>query len=280
MSLIKLEPFENVSAAGTAFLKTTRLWPFTLEFIAIELGGGPAPTKAQLTSIKVRFGQKQVWEITGAQLLSVNLFDGRPNTATVLLLPFANFRAATLEQRFIGAPDFGQLGVREVTLEIAVAGGVAPTLVAWASVQPSKLLTPAQNLLFRALLRTPLNYAAAVVDQPINLSYAAAGGGILRAAHVFSAVATRLKVKRDGLDIFEDIGVALNNGILDELGHDPQPNIFHLVFNDDDNELKNLSSIRDDGQGGSLIPTQFLLTTNAAINADAIADAFVNLNGL
>lgn len=280
MALIKLEPFENVSAAGTALLKTTRLWPNTLESIVLLLGGGPAPTKAQISRIVVRFGAKPVWDVTGSQLNSINLYEGRPSAATVLTLNFSEPRARSIESQFIGAPDFSVIGQREVTLEVTLAGGVAPTLEAWAEVAPPKLLSPTYNALFRALLRTPLAPSAAVVEQPQQINYGQAGGSLLRRMHFFSALVTQVKVKRDGLDYFEAVPVAVNNAILDELGHDPQANVYTLDFVPDDNQSKALTTIRNDQQGGSLVPQQILLTTSGAGAFDVIADVFAHLNGV
>lgn len=279
MAKIKLESFENVGNGKTALLKTTRLWPNTLEYIALKLGG--TFTKANISQIKVRFGTKVVWDITGSQLNSMNLFEGRTATATVLTLPFGNTRARHLEQQYIGAPDFGALGVRQVDIEVAVSGATDPiTLEAWAEVAPPKLLSPAQNLLFRALLRTPLSPSAAVVDQPQQINYGQAGGSLLRRIHFFTALVTKLKIKRDGLDYYEDVDSALNNALLDEAGWDPQAGIFTFNAIEDDNELKALTSIRDDGQGGSLVPQQILMTTSGAGAFDVVADVFTNLNGL
>lgn len=278
MSKIKLEQFENVQANGTAVLTTERLWPNTLEYLALVLGG--TFTKAMITRLVIKFGQKVVWDVTGSQLLSINLFEGRPNTATVLICPFSNSRARHLEQQYIGAPDFGAMGVRKVTIEVTIAGATAPTLAAWAEVAPPKLLSPAQNLLFRALFRQPLTPSAAVVDQAQQINYAQPGGALLRRMYFFSALVTKLKIKRDGLDYYEDIDLALNNAILDENGWDPQANIFTFNAVEDDNEMRALVSVRNDGKGGSLVPQQILMTTSGSGAFDVVSDVFAPLNGI
>jgi hypothetical protein len=277
--LIKLEGFENVGNGKTALCSTTRLWPVTLEYIALVLGG--TFTKAHISQIKVKFGTKVVWDITGSQLSSMNLFEVRPATATVLTLPFFNYRARDLEQMYIPAPDFGAIGVRKVDIEVSVSGATDPiTLDAWASVAPPKLLTPAQNLLFRAFFRQQLAPSAAVTDQPQQLNYGQAGGALLRRMHFFSALVTKLKIKRDGLDFYEDVALALNNALLDEQGWDPQASIFTFNAIADDNELKALTSVRDDGAGGSLVPQQILMTTSGAGAFDVVSDTIIGLNGI
>lgn len=279
MALIKLEQFENVVANGVAILNTDRLWPLTLEYIALVLGGG-AFTKAMITQIKVRFGTKVVWDLTGSELNSINLFEVRPATATVLVLPFFNVRARDLTQMYIPAPDFGALGVRRVTVEVTITGATTPTLEAFASVVPPKLLSPAQNQIFRAIIPTQLSPSAAVTDQAQQINYAQAGGALLRKLHFFSALVTFVGIKRDGLDYFERVPLALNNALLDEQGWDPQASIYTVNLVPDDNELKALTSIRDDQAGGSLVPQQILMSTSAGGAFRVLADVLVPLNGI
>jgi len=279
MSLIKLEPFENVAPTGVAVLNTDRLWPYTCEYLQLTLGGG-AFTKAMLTNLKIRFGTKVVWDLSGAQLNSLNLFEVRPQAVTVLTIPFYNVRARDISQMYVGAPDFAALGVRRVTVEATITGATTPTLTARASVVPPGLLAAGANRLFRALLRTPLSPAAAVQQQPQMINYGQAGGALLRKLHFFSALVTSISIKRDGLDYFEDVPLAENNAQLDEQGWDPQANIYSVNFIPEDNELKALTSIRDDGAGGSLVPQQILMTTSGAGAFDVISDVLIPLNGI
>lgn len=284
MSRIILEPFSNNGAVGTMYLKTTRIFPNTLEAVIIQLGGGVAPTKAQLSRIVVKLGNstKPIWDITGAQLNSLNLYEGRPNTATVLVLPFTNTRARTVESQMIGGVDFGAIGVREMTIEITVSGGTTPTLTAWAEVAPPKLFGEGapENQLFRALLTTPLTFTGALARFPQNIATAAQGGALLRRLQFFAAEVTSFELRRDGNPYFEDTPLAVNNAYLDELGHDPQASIYTFDAIDDDNESKALAQVRADAGGLSLIPTQYLITVSGAATVPTIADVFANLNGL
>jgi Viral coat protein P2 N-terminal domain len=279
---IQLEPFQNVSAAGTALLTTTRIWPNTLEYIAITLGGGVAPTKAQLSRVLVRLGSKPIWDVTGSEIASICLYEGRTATATVLILPFANWFARSIPEQYLGAIDFGQVGVRDMTFEITIAGGTTPTVSAIAEVAPPKVLDPQSNVLFRALLRTPLSPGAAATFAPQLINYGQAGGALLRRLFFFSALVTALEIKRDGLDIFEQIPLALNNAIQSEqFPHAPQANIFTYDVIEDDIESKALTTIRMDSKKAvSLIPQQILTSLSAGGTFDCVADVFANLNGL
>ena len=284
MAKILLEPFRNVSAAGVASMETTRIYPNTLEYIAVRLGGGTPPTKAQLSRIQVKLGQstKPIWDITGAELNSINLYEGRPNTATVLILPFANPRARTVEAQMIGALDMGAIGIRQLLLEITIAGGVTPALDAWAEVSPPKLFGEGapENQLFRALLTAPISFTGAVNRFPQNIPTAAQGGALLRRIHFFSALVTSYELRRDGIAYHEDVPLAVNNAILDELGHDPQASIYTFDATEDDNESKALAQVRADAQGLSLIPQQHLVSVSGAGTFNVSSDVFANVNGL
>jgi hypothetical protein len=279
-----LETFSNPGIVTTQILKTERVYPNTLEALILQLGGGVAPTKAQLTRIVAKLGasNKPIWDITGAQLNSLNLYEGRPNTATVLVLPFSNSRARTVESQMIGALDMGAVGQRQVTLEVTVGGGTTPTITAWAEIAPPKLFGPGaqENQLFRAILTTPLTFAAAATRSPQVIATAAAGGALLRRLNFFSATVTSFELQRDGTPYFEDTPLAVNNAYLDELGHDPQASIYTYDAIDDDNEAKALAQVRADKNGLSLIPERFLLTISGAGDVPTIADVFANINGL
>lgn len=281
MAKIQLEPFQNVSAAGTALMTTTRIWPNTLEYVAITLGGGVAPTKAQLTRILLRLGSKPIWDVTGSEIASICAYENRTATATVLILPFANFDARNVSEQYLGAIDFGAVGVRDMTFEITIAGGTTPTLSALAEVAPPKVLDPSSNVLFRALLRNPIAPASAATFLPLLLNYGQAGGALLRRLWFFSNLVTALEVKRDGLDIYEQIPLATNNAILLELQNLPQANIFTYDLIEDRIESKALTTIRKDSkQNVSLIPQQILASLSAGGAFDVVSDVFANLNGL
>lgn len=282
MAKIQLEAFNNVSAAGTAIMTTTRIYPNTLEYLALTLGGGVAPTKAQLTRLLIRLGQKPIWDVTGSEIASICLYEGRTATATVLILPFANWFARSIAEQYLGAIDFGAVGVRDMTLEVTIAGGTTPTLSAIAEVAPPKVLDPASNLLFRALLRNPIAPASAATFLPLLINYGQAGGALIRRLWFFSALVTALEIKRDGLDILEQIPLALNNAVLSEsFPHTPQANIFTYDVIEDDIESKALTTIRKDSKGVvSLIPMQILASLSGGGAFDVISDVFANLNGL
>jgi hypothetical protein len=277
MPRIKLEPFENVVANGQAVLTTEALWPNTLEQLVFTLGG--TFTKTMIARLQVKFGTKTVVDVTGAQLTDLNEFEGRVQTATVLSLPFMNTRARTLVQQYLYAPDFRALGTRKVQILVDIVGATNPTLSAKADIVAPGLLGANGNLVFRQLYRTPLTPSAAVAEQPQQINYGQSKGARLRGLHFFSPLVTQLAIKRDGVKNFEDVPLAEQNALLTEARWVPQTNVFSWVADEDDNADKLLTSIRADGQGGSLIPQQILMWTSGAGAFDVIADVVAGLDG-
>lgn len=281
MAKILLEPFQNVVATGQAQLTTQRIWPNTLEYIMLLLGGTTF-TKAMITNLQVRLGQKTVWYATGTDVQTLNSYENRPSTATYLSLDFANAFARTPKQQYLGAVDFGSIGVRDLTLLVTITGATAPTLVAYAEVAPPKTLDAASNLLFRAILQTPLAPSGATAFQPFLINYGQSGGALLRRLlFAQQTIVTAVEVKRDGLDIYEQIPVALANDVETELFKIPQASNFVVDFVEDDIESKALTSVRADSNGNiSLIPQLINISHSGAGAYNVYADVFANLNGL
>jgi Viral coat protein P2 N-terminal domain len=284
MAKILLEPFQNVVATGQAQLTTQRIWPNTLEYISLILGGTTF-TKNQITNLQVRLGQKTIWYIgSGTDMQAINSYEGRATSATLLTLPFANPFARTPKQQYLGAIDFGSIGVRDLTILVTITGATAPTLVAYAEVAPPKTLDAASNLLFRAILQTPIASAASTTFQPFLINYGQSGGALLRRLVFATALANivALEIKRDGLDIFEQITFAnYNNMTLELFPHAQQVGYEIYDAIEDDIESKALTSVRADSQGNiSLIPQQINVSLNGAQSLNVYADVFANLNGL
>lgn len=304
MSRILLEPMRNVPAAGvqgTMYMTTTRIYPNTLEAVIFKFADTNAQnipiTKNLITRLVVKLGSstKPIWDVTGDELNSINRYEGRSDTPNVLTLPFSNIRARTVESQMIGALDFGQVGIREMTVEISVTppAGSNPVVTAWAEVSPPKLFGKGapENQIFRALLRTPITFTGALARFPQNIASAAQGGALLRRIHFFSPnftvaqvpnsnIVTSYEMRRDGVAFHEDTPFDAQAGVLDEWGQNPQPNVYTFDAIMDDNESKALAQVRADAGGLSLIPVQHLITTNAGGTIDAVTDNFANINGL
>jgi Viral coat protein P2 N-terminal domain len=275
--LIKLDQFENVIATGVAKMTTDRVWPNVVEYIVLVLGGG-ALTKAMITRLVLKFGPKIMWDLSATQLQTLNSYDVDGAPVTHLFLPFANHRARTLEQQYIGAPDFGALGIKDLTIEATIAGATTPTLAAYASIVPTGILRAGPSQLCRLLRRTQLNPSGAVTEQAqTTLDLGASAGALVRRINFFSALVTRLRLKRDGLDYYEDVDLTTNNTLTTRTGHVPQANVFTLDMIEDDNEMKTLTTVRKEA-GGSFVPQQILMTTSGGAAFDVISDILASPN--
>ncbi len=278
MNLRELDQFENVVATGRAKMVTDIIWPNVCEYVVLILGG-TSLTKAMLTQIIVKMGKKQVMEFTGTQLQSMNSYDVDGAPLTHLFIPFYNSRARTLEQQYAGAPDFGALGLRELTIEVQITGATAPTLTAKASIVPQGILRAGAARLCRTILRTQLNPAAAVTEQAQSaISLGAHAGMLVRRIHFFSALVTQLRVKRNSSDIYEKVTLADNNAILTRTGHVPQANIFTLDAIEDDNELKWMTTLQGEGAQAAFVPMQILMNTSAGGAFDVLTDGYADPN--
>lgn len=304
MSRIQLEPVRNIPGAGVqgvAYLTTTRIYPNTLEALLLRFTDTSANntpiTKTGVARIVVKLGSstKPIWDLTGDELNAINRYEGRSDTPNVLTLPFSNIRARTVEAQMYGALDFGEVGIRELNLEITCTppAGSIPGISCMAEVSPPKLFGQGarENKLFRALLRTPVTFTGALNRYPVTIATAAQGGALLRRIHFFSPgytvaqlpnaqIVTSYEMRRDGVAFHEDTTFDFQAGVLDEWGQNPLPNVYTFDAIMDDNESKALAQVRADKGGLSLIPVQHLVTTNAGGAIDVLADTFANINGL
>jgi len=281
MAKILLEPFQNVVATGQAQLTTQRIWPNTLEYVGLVLGGTTF-TKAMITNLQVRLGQKTIWYwSSGTDIQTMNTYENRVAAATYLSLNFANWFARTPKQQYLGSIDFGSVGVRDLTILVTITGATAPTLTAYAEVAPPETLDAASNLLFRAIIQTPLAPSSATVFQPFLINYGQAGGALLRRLLFVTNLVTAVEVKRDGLDIFEQIPLAVFQANESEQFHTQTANNVFVDFIEDNIESKALTSVRADSKGNiSLIPQLINLSHSGAGAYNCQADVLANLNGL
>lgn len=325
MSRILLEPWQNVVATGQAQLTTSRIWPNTLEFISTILGAITtasglvttyAPTLAQITNIQVRLGNKVIWfigasgltlgsatSITAPDIAFINYYERRysslvaANQVPEITLPFANYLARTPKQQYLGAIDMGQNQVQQLTILLTTSGATSPLLQSYAEVAPPKQMDAASNLLFRAILQTPIAPSAATsITTPFLVNYGQSGGALLRRFYTISVLPIGLELKRDGLDIWEQIYAGVMGLMANEQSVNHQymgsfnptagaqaNNYAGMVYDaiEDNIEAKALTSVRSDSQGNiSIIPQQVNIAHSAAGSYNSYADVLANLNGL
>lgn len=203
MFKLKLPSFENVVASSTAVLP--RLPRGNLyNAIVFELGG--TFTQAQMSNIRINVNGKTVWNITGANLDSINTYDRLKDTSTFLACWFSDPTIQGQVDSQLGGLDTSR-GVDEFGVEVDIGAATSPTLKAFALASPPSPKGDRFAGYFKAMLKmTQAPGAAGQIPFPAPLGSKA--GAFLRRAHFFHTNVTSLQVKRDGVNLMDDLTVA------------------------------------------------------------------------
>lgn len=225
MILQQMPTFLPVAAGAKAILKVPK-FALTLTRLLLNLGG--TFTKAQIDWIRVKVGAHVIWEITGTDLDTLNKYRGIYDAALFLTLDFTERDAPTIEGKEIGGIDLQQLP-DELYVEVDInSGAVGPTLRAVAFLTP-----PQSNPLVKKILRIATPSLSAGRND-INFN---AQGALLQRAHLkytgtdWGAAANgnlaELRVRRDGLPIWEDVTCLQSRFIANEYRKVPQSRYYH-----------------------------------------------------
>lgn len=200
-----LPPFLNVVPSGIATLQIPR-YAQTLNRIVMRLGGTTF-TKAMITDIRIKFGMKTVFQISGANLDKINKYKGIFDQANFLTIDFTERDAPTLPGQQLGGYDLTQYA-DQLTLEVTISGATAPTLSAsaWMS-------TPQGNPLIEKLLYIPASVSAGG-KFPIQIN---PRGALIKRIFTFFAGSNgtsttdgnvnRFEVKKNGIVLFDSTDV-------------------------------------------------------------------------
>ncbi|HEX7742854.1 MAG TPA: major capsid protein P2 [Sphingobium sp.] len=202
-----LDPFQNVVASGVAVCDMNKFLGQTLEKIVLDFAGSGALTRSMLTLIQLKANGKVIFETTGANIGSSNLYNGQTDDATKLKIDFMDRKAVTVNARQVGAIDLSQAsGVANLRLEVTIAGATTPILSGVADVSPVSA-DPAEAgirpLVCRRHRATVVIGAAGTFAIPVPHIDPAGGGSNYRRVYCFSANMTALKAVRDGVTEFE-----------------------------------------------------------------------------
>lgn len=212
MRKIKVDPFENVGANAKATAQLRMDGAGSLFGIVLVLGGTTF-TDAHISAVKCKVGGKDlVPGITGTRLEQLAVYDGATADATYLPIFFGDPWARTLAGMHLGSIDSSVYGER-MSIEVDIGAATAPTLEAYAMLTPPKLALGlgygAQEAeAVRAYMETIIQPGAAVTAAyPINIGSAA--GGRIRKMAFFHTNMTHATIKRDGIDLLDDVSGAL-----------------------------------------------------------------------
>lgn len=203
MFKLKLPPFENVVASQTAVLP--RL-PRGNMYAAICFALGGGNTQANMSAIRLNVNGKTVVNISGTHLDAINNYDRLKDTATYLAYWFADPLAQDPVSAQLGCLDTSR-GVEEFGIEVDLGAGVAPTLRATAWALPPSPKGDKFAGAFKSVLKTVhAPGAAGQFNLPVALGSKV--GGLVRRVHFFHANVTQVAVKRDGVNIQDDLVIA------------------------------------------------------------------------
>jgi len=270
MSVIhKQAPFTNVAANSTALLSALDMGE-TCNALVLVLGGTTF-TKAQVSQIKVKLGGKVIADFTGTELDTMNKHMGRADDADKLSIHFDDPNARTINGESIGAIDTS-LPYSGFSVEVTIGGATAPTLECW-MVKSAPKKDPATKGMFRAYLKSEESFASAAKH---NLTPAVGSdmGNLIARLHVFHTNLTHFEVKKNGLNLLEDIPVGVAQFLYDELNRASQSGhfCFDPVF--DNNQSNAVSTVKPDG---SLANMQFRGTFSDADTVEVISELYTTL---
>ena len=278
MDVVKVNPFTNVAASSLA---TTQFIPDrNLAVYAIVLVlGGTFVVDTHITLVVVKSGGKELFRITGARLQDINGYDGMASDVDHLIIPFADPTARTARGEHLGSLDM-TIYRDPLTIEVTIGAATAPTLDAFALITPPKLqlgfgYTPDEAQLHRALIESIIQTSAAVTRKAFGIGLGSEAGALIRKIVFFHATLTSLAVKRNGLDIFDDVDEALNDFI--------QQDVYARVTNAalyawdpvvNGNQSEARTTVNPDGTAANY---QILVTDSAADTITVLADVYSKL---
>lgn len=231
VQVLPLQPFTNVVAAGIAISDLRHLFGYTIERLTLNLGGG-AFTKAMMTGIQLKANGKVIYDSTGSRADARQAYRGITANANFLTIDFLELRARSKLSLVGGALDT-TLGIKDLRLEVTIAGATTPTLQGWAEVSIPQNTPEFQNLRpLIARVHSVTQTIGAAGTFPLTVPHLdpTSGGSIFKRIAVFSANMTGARVERNGIREWDIQGTAFNNFNQVEYGRATQAGLFMMDF--------------------------------------------------
>jgi hypothetical protein len=277
-----LEPFVNVVATGRAVLNSTLVLGNIIERVYLVLGGTTF-TKAMISALRVKLNGKVTFgDISGTNLDLLQTYQLGNTGASNLTLDFIEPDSKSMQGEILGAIDTNAAGVNTFTIEADIAGATAPTLDSWAQLRDTASITaangfnPALRPLLRALISTSLTSTAAA-EQQYQINVGSGGNSLIKRLVIFSTILTSVRIKRNSLDIFEEVDTALASWMQTDYGKHPQANMYVVDWLMDGNQSDTQPTRNADG---TLANYQWLLTASGAGTFQVYADVYSILGGI
>ncbi len=256
MFKLKLPPFENVVASSTAVMPRLPRGNMYAG-IVFELGG--TFTQAQMSNIRLNVNGKTVVNVTGAALDLQNNYDRLKDTATFLTYWFADPTVQDPVLSQLGCLDTSR-GIEEFGIEVDIGAATNPTLKAFGLILPPSPKGDRFASVFKSVLKT-VHAPAAAGQFNLPVALGSKAGGFVRRVHLHHANLTSLAVKRDGVNLMDDLTIAEVAYINEQRWRTAQSGLCVYDPISQQNAESLVPTLRGDGNGASF---EFLATVSGA----------------
>ena len=275
MRLIKMPSVQNLNPSARASIS----FPLgvTYEKLYFYLGT-TGLTKAVISNLVLKLNNKEFQKWNSVTELDVlNAYKGNSINASYIVFDFTERLARTEVAMKLGTVSACQeAGVQSFTLEFDVAaftvtGGITPFI--YADVE-----APSTNRVIQRVQVQQKSRAAAVQDI-FYIPFGSQGYQVKRLVMKHTA-ATAVKIRRDGVDVYEDVPVAMANFREQDFGRVPVAGYQVIDFMPDtlaSNALNTAFTVAQGPNGPAAVPVQNLdarVTTSGADTLTIYTEAF------
>jgi hypothetical protein len=239
-----LQQFVNVVAGGIATLRIPAE-NFCLVGVKLVLSGTTF-TKTHIDSVKVKVGQRVLWDLTGADVNAINNYKNGADNQKYLLIDFTERKQAIFPVKEIGGLDLMSLiSVGEVFIEIKInAAAVNPAIQAIGNFEAPqgnpavlKFVSFPYNTSAAGKFTLPVQLRGALLKR-LWLRYTGTNWGATTDGNV-----SRLECKKNGL-VFFDEKCTDNRFTQGHFNKVPQANYYVADFLSDDNHDAHITTMR------------------------------------
>ena len=228
---LPLQPFQNVVASGIAICDLSNLFGYGVKKITLRLGGGVF-SKAMISSIQLKANGKVIFDSTGPAVDARMQYRGHAANVAFLTLDFTERFARTKMALLAGVLDT-TLGIKNLRLEVTIAGATTPTLTGSAEVclpQDTPEFVNLRPLIARVHRNTFGVTGAGTFLLPIPHLDPNQGGSVFKRIALLSANCTGIRIERNGIQEMTVGSAAENNARQVEYGRATQAGLFVADF--------------------------------------------------
>lgn len=273
MRAIRLPQVQNVNPNQRASLRL----PLGVTYQKLYFQLGTNILVSLITNLVLRINNKefQRWNSVDDMNSGLNFYKGNLSGATnFFVIDFTERLAREEVGMQLGSVAATQeAGVQEITLEFdlgAYAQVAASTITGWADVE-----APSANRIIQRV-QVQQKVIAAAAQEQIFIPFGANGYQVKRII-LKHANLTAVRVRRDGVDVYEDLPVALDNQRLQDFGRVPQAGFKVIDFLPDSLQSNAFNTAMILGVDGKPVPVQNLdvrLTTSAADTVTVYTESY------